>query len=96
MEGLFADYDTEGFFDEAHGDGGSVRAHYEALIAQMGAFPPAELERREKLRDEAFRTAGITFTVYGESEGVEVGVEGGPLGDLGAFEEFNEGASEKI
>lgn len=71
MEGLFTDYDTEGFFDEAHGDGGSARPHYEALIAQMSAFPPAELERREKLRDEAFRTAGITFTVYGESEGVE-------------------------
>lgn len=71
MEGLFTDYDTEGFFDEAHGDAGSARPHYEALVAQMGAFPPGELNRREALRDEAFRTAGITFTVYGESEGVE-------------------------
>ncbi len=71
MAGLFSGYDTEGFFDEAHQDDGRSRPHYEALLAQLGAFPPGELTRREQVRDEAFRTAGITFTVYGESEGVE-------------------------
>jgi hypothetical protein len=68
---VFADYDCGDFFDEAHDGQGSPRPHYQTLVDQMGAFPPGELARRERLRDEAFRTAGITFTVYGESEGVE-------------------------
>lgn len=71
MEGLFDGYETDGFFDEACTGSSAARPHYEALIGQLGAFPPGELNRREQLRDEAFRTAGITFTVYGESEGVE-------------------------
>ncbi len=71
MDGLFSGYETDGFFDEACTAGGNARSHYDALVAQLGAFPPDELIRRERLRDEAFRTAGITFTVYGESEGVE-------------------------
>ena len=68
---VFADYDCGGFFDEAHDERGHPRPHYEALVEQMNAFPPGELARREKLRAEAFRTAGITFTVYGEGDGVE-------------------------
>ncbi|MFP5321838.1 MAG: circularly permuted type 2 ATP-grasp protein [Acidimicrobiia bacterium] len=68
---VFAGYERDGFFDEAHDERGGVRPHYEALISQLEGFPPGELTRRERLRDEAFRTAGITFTVYGESEGVE-------------------------
>ena len=68
---VFAGYDRGAFFDEAHDEHGAPRSHYQALLAQLDAFPPGELLRRERLRDEAFRTAGITFTVYGESEGVE-------------------------
>jgi len=68
---VFADYDRGGFFDEVYDAGGCPRPHYQVLIDQLGRFSPAELARREQLRDEAFRTAGITFTVYGESEGVE-------------------------
>ena len=29
------------------------------------------LAERESVRDAAFRSAGITFTVYGEGEGIE-------------------------
>ena len=71
MARLFDEYDTGGFFDEAFDGGDGCRRHYGALIDQLATFPPDELARRERLRDEAFRTAGITFTVYGESEGVE-------------------------
>ena len=71
MDGLFHDYETEGFFDEAHAERGRPHRHYEALVDQLGSFSPSELIRRERLRDEAFKTAGITFTVYGETEGVE-------------------------
>lgn len=69
--GGFDDYQLDGFFDEAFGRDGRPRPHYESLVQELGAFPPGELERREQLRDESFRRAGITFTVYGESEGVE-------------------------
>lgn len=71
MDGLFHGYETDGFFDEAHASDGQARHHYDALVQQLGRFSPDELMRRERLRDEAFRTAGITFTVYGETEGVE-------------------------
>ncbi|HEY2331240.1 MAG TPA: hypothetical protein VGH94_04930, partial [Acidimicrobiales bacterium] len=71
MADLFAGYAYEGFFDEVFGGDGSVRSHYDDLVARLRAMSPAELSRRERLRDAAFRTAGITFTVYGEEQGDE-------------------------
>ncbi|MEY2569915.1 MAG: hypothetical protein QOE63_265 [Acidimicrobiaceae bacterium] len=68
---LFDGYDHLGFFDEAFDDDGSVRPHYTALVKRLAELTPDELRVRERLRDEAFRTAGITFTVYGEGEGIE-------------------------
>jgi uncharacterized circularly permuted ATP-grasp superfamily protein len=68
---LFDGYDHVGFFDEAFDDDGSVRPHYTALVKRLAELTPDELRVRERLRDEAFRTAGITFTVYGEGEGIE-------------------------
>jgi uncharacterized circularly permuted ATP-grasp superfamily protein len=68
---LFDGYAHEGFFDEAFDSDGSVRAHYVALVKRLSELTPAELTARSRLRDEAFRTAGITFTVYGEDEGIE-------------------------
>jgi uncharacterized circularly permuted ATP-grasp superfamily protein len=68
---LFAGYAHEGFFDEIFDLDGSVRSHYDDLVARLRAMTPSELARRERLRDAAFRSAGITFTVYGEEQGVE-------------------------
>ena len=62
---------ASGFFDEVFADDGSVRPHYAALVKRLGELTPDELARRERLRDDAFRSQGITFTVYGEEEGVE-------------------------
>lgn len=69
--GLFAGYDHDGFFDEVFAADGSVRPHYRSLVARLGQFGADELARRERLRDAAFRAQGITFTVYGESDGIE-------------------------
>ena len=69
--GLFEGYDPGEFFDEAMLDGGRPRPHYEALVNGLGSFTPHQLAERERVRDAAFRQAGITFTVYGEGEGVE-------------------------
>ena len=68
---VFGGYEQEGWFDEVFAADGSVRPHYEDVVARLRSFSPTELARRERLRDEAFRAAGITFTVYGEDEGVE-------------------------
>jgi uncharacterized circularly permuted ATP-grasp superfamily protein len=68
---LFDGYLPESFFDEVFTGDGAVRPHYEDLVARLRVFTPRELARREQLRDVAFRSAGITFTVYGEDDGVE-------------------------
>jgi uncharacterized circularly permuted ATP-grasp superfamily protein len=69
--GLFDGYDTGGFFDEVVDGTGDPRPHYRSLIRRFDGFTSADLTRRERIRDQAFRSAGITFTVYGEGEGVE-------------------------
>ena len=48
-----------------------MRPHYDDLVNRLQTLSSDELSRRERLRDDAFRAAGITFTVYGEQEGVE-------------------------
>jgi uncharacterized circularly permuted ATP-grasp superfamily protein len=68
---LFDGYDHAGFFDEVFDSQGAIRSHYDALVTRLAQLSPEDLRRRERLRDEAFRTAGITFTVYGEQEGIE-------------------------
>jgi uncharacterized circularly permuted ATP-grasp superfamily protein len=71
VHGLFEGYDPETFFDEIVGADGGVRPHYRALVDRLAVLTPGELFDRERLRDAAFRSAGITFTVYGEGEGIE-------------------------
>lgn len=68
---LFGGYDHVGFFDEAFGADGRVRAHYAHLISRLERLSVDDLERRERLRDRLLRTQGVTFTVYGDGEGVE-------------------------
>jgi len=68
---LFDRYGYEGFFDEAFDVDGTVRSHYVALVKRLAELSPGELTMRAQLSDEAFRTAGITFTVYGEEQGIE-------------------------
>jgi uncharacterized circularly permuted ATP-grasp superfamily protein len=68
---LFDGYAHDGFFDEAFTSTGEVRPHYQGLVDRLSDISHDDLNRRERLRDAAFRSAGITFTVYGEAQGVE-------------------------
>jgi uncharacterized circularly permuted ATP-grasp superfamily protein len=70
-EGLFAGYQLDGFFDEVFDAEGHCRSHYAPLLARLTGFTPDDLMRRTRLRDAAFRSQGITFTVYDEGEGIE-------------------------
>ncbi len=71
MGSLFADYDHGTFFDEVFAGDGMVRPHYEGVIGRLSGFTPAELQRREQIRDRIFRTQGITFTLADDAEGLE-------------------------
>jgi uncharacterized circularly permuted ATP-grasp superfamily protein len=68
---LLDGYDPELFFDELMTPDGEIRPHYRELVERLGTLTSDELARREVVRDAAFRTAGITFTVYGEGDGLE-------------------------
>ena len=58
-------------YDEVFDRPGRPRAHYRSLVAQLRGFTPAELTRRERLQRLSLMNQGITFTVYGEKEGID-------------------------
>jgi uncharacterized circularly permuted ATP-grasp superfamily protein len=71
MNDLFTGYEGGDFFDEMFEADGRVRPHYQPLHDRLAELTSEELARRERLRDQAFRSQGITFTVYGEGQGIE-------------------------
>ncbi|WP_419944538.1 circularly permuted type 2 ATP-grasp protein [Candidatus Poriferisodalis sp.] len=58
-------------FDEAFDRDGTVRPLYAAIVERFANFGTDELRRREGIIEEEFRRQGITFTVYGDSQGTE-------------------------
>lgn len=58
-------------FDEVFDQRGHARAHYEAHISILESCTKEDLERRERLQQLTLRSQGITFTVYGEKDGLE-------------------------
>lgn len=68
--GLFADYDQGGFFDEMF-DGEKPRSHYARLYKTISGLTADQFRARCELADLTLVTQGITFTVYGDSQGIE-------------------------
>ncbi|MDR3692884.1 MAG: circularly permuted type 2 ATP-grasp protein [Fimbriimonas sp.] len=68
--GLFAGYDTGGFFDEMFESSGP-RPHYARLARTLGSLTAEEFRARCQLADLTLVNQGITFTVYGDTKGVE-------------------------
>jgi uncharacterized circularly permuted ATP-grasp superfamily protein len=62
--------ETKGF-DEAFDAAGAPRRHYRALISLLESFSQDDVVRRERLQKMSLIDQGVTFTVYGEKEGVE-------------------------
>jgi uncharacterized circularly permuted ATP-grasp superfamily protein len=58
-------------FDEAFSAEGTPRRHYQALVSMLESFTQAEVDRRERLQKLSLIDQGVTFTVYGEKDGVE-------------------------
>jgi uncharacterized circularly permuted ATP-grasp superfamily protein len=69
-DGLFAAYSEEGFFDEMFVDG-RPRLHYERLARTLGSLSASDFKARCELADLTLLNQGITFAVYGNSQGVE-------------------------
>ncbi|MFA5258366.1 MAG: circularly permuted type 2 ATP-grasp protein [Opitutales bacterium] len=67
----FKGYDTGLFFDEMFASDGSVRPHYASFAERIGTMCRQDFERRKEAISVSFLRAGITFNVYGDTEGTE-------------------------
>jgi len=68
---MWDQYEVNGVFDEMFAEPGVPRAHYAPVSRRLTKLTPAALERRRRMADVSFRNQGITFTVYGDTRGVE-------------------------
>jgi len=58
-------------YDEMHGPGGAVRAHYGPLAEWLSHTSNERIARKRDEAERAFHRVGITFAVYGEETGTE-------------------------
>ncbi len=58
-------------FDEMYADDGSVRPAYAGVAKWLDKMPVDQLEQRRVEAELFYRRGGITFAVYGESQGEE-------------------------
>lgn len=67
----FDDYQTESFFDEFFDEKGLPKGEVRILIEQINALPDYELRTRQEAIERALMRMGITFAVYGDTQGNE-------------------------
>jgi len=67
----FAQYQTDGFFDEMFSAEGQLRPGYEAFKSRVEQLTTEEMLRRQQAAEKALMAMGITFNVYSENEGTE-------------------------
>ncbi len=67
----FAGYDTGGFYDELIDEAGNPRSGGELLVKKIESLEPGELLRRQTAAERSLFRMGITFNVYGDSQGTE-------------------------
>ncbi|MBI5564465.1 MAG: circularly permuted type 2 ATP-grasp protein [Chloroflexi bacterium] len=68
---LIDDYDPGAFYDEMVTPDRQPRPHYRAVSDYLQTLTPAALAERRRVADAAFLNQGITFTVYGQEDGIE-------------------------
>jgi uncharacterized circularly permuted ATP-grasp superfamily protein len=67
----FVSYKIDDAYDEMFDGQGRSRTHYEALYQRILDLTAEELRHRQQAADLSFLHQGITFTVYGRTEGTE-------------------------
>ncbi len=71
LDGLFAKYQTEGFYDELFEDLEKPHGHCSKLVNALDRLTPEDFRGRCSLADLTLVNQGITFTVYGNEQGIE-------------------------
>ena len=64
-------YDPAPFFDEMFSSPGEPRLHYGVLKNQLQNMTAEMFAERRRVAEAAFLYQGITFTVYGQEQGIE-------------------------
>ena len=64
-------YDSAPFYDEMFSPSGEPRPHYGVLRDHLQRMTAEMFAERRRAADAAFLYQGITFTVYGEEQGIE-------------------------
>jgi uncharacterized circularly permuted ATP-grasp superfamily protein len=67
----FAQYQTEGFYDELIQEDGTPRPGVELLLDKISSLTPDDLQSRQDEAESLLLKMGITFNVYGMEEGTE-------------------------
>ncbi len=67
----FFRYDVGLFYDELFHQDGSTRPGAEILIQKIQDLPAGDLVRRQQAAEAAMMSLGITFAVYGDTQGSE-------------------------
>ena len=67
----FSSYLLDGAFDEMLDPSGQPRPQYLELYQRLLDMPPETLYHRQQAANTTFLNQGITFTVYGDSQGTE-------------------------
>jgi uncharacterized circularly permuted ATP-grasp superfamily protein len=68
---MLRDYSANGFFDEMVSGAQEVRGHYQKFLQCFSGLKPEDFEHKRRAVDFAFLRQGITFNVYGDSQGME-------------------------
>jgi uncharacterized circularly permuted ATP-grasp superfamily protein len=64
-------YDPSPFYDEMFSSPGKPRPHYRVLRDHLQTMTAEMFAERRRVADAAFLYQGITFTVYGQEQGIE-------------------------
>lgn len=67
----FSEYERGDFYDEMFDGEGSPRRDCQPLFRRMLTLSPEDLSRRQKAADRSMVQLGITFNVYGDTQGRE-------------------------
>ncbi len=67
----FRDYETNGFYDELIDEQGDPRSGAALLLRRIEELPDGELLQCQEMAERSLFRMGITFNVYGDTQGVE-------------------------
>ncbi len=70
VPGPFSGYENGPFYDEMF-DGSAPRPHYSRLFGTLADMTAREFRARQEQADRILVNQGITFTVYGDAQGIE-------------------------